>query len=119
MMVKINGCIFNEFSVLMDMMMINEDDDLLKKYNTIWDKVSADIRKESDSESVSNKKYLKTKMKSYGDEGTDFYDKEVPRAGSNHTCLTVIMIFIKRLKLLFVSVLKRTLVTFVTTLKKK
>ena len=26
-----------------------EDDELLKKYNTIWDKVSADIKKEFDS----------------------------------------------------------------------
>ena len=29
-----------------------EDDDLLKKYNTIWDKVSADIKREFDSEEV-------------------------------------------------------------------
>ena len=28
-----------------------EDDDL-EKYNTIWDKVSADIKKEFDSESI-------------------------------------------------------------------
>ena len=26
-----------------------EDDDLLEKYNTIWDKVSADIKKDFDS----------------------------------------------------------------------
>ena len=32
-----------------------EDDDLLEKYNTIWDKVSADIKKEFDSEPVYNK----------------------------------------------------------------
>ena len=31
-----------------------EDDDLLKKCNNIWDKVSAYIRKEFDSESVYN-----------------------------------------------------------------
>ena len=31
-----------------------EDDDLLEKYNTIWDKVNADIKKESDSEPVYN-----------------------------------------------------------------
>ena len=31
-----------------------EDDDLLKKYNTIWDKVIADIQEEFDSESVFN-----------------------------------------------------------------
>ena len=39
-----------------------EDDDLLEKYNTIWDKVSADIKKEFDSESVYSKEFLKTKI---------------------------------------------------------
>ena len=33
------------------------DDDLLEKYNNIWDKVSADIEKEFDSEPVYNKKF--------------------------------------------------------------
>ena len=28
-------------------------------------------------------------LKSYGDEASDFHDKEMPRAGSNHTCLAV------------------------------
>ena len=32
-----------------------EDDDLLKKYNNIWDKVSADIKKEFDTVPVYNK----------------------------------------------------------------
>ena len=36
-----------------------EDDDLLEKYNTIWDKVSAGTKKEFDSEPVYNKNYLK------------------------------------------------------------
>ena len=67
-----------------------EDDDLLEKYNTIWDKVSADIKREFDSEPVYNKEYLKTKIKSHGDEVTDFYDKEIFKVGSNHTCLAVI-----------------------------
>ena len=35
-------------------------DDLFKKYNTIWDKVSADIKKEFDSEPVYGKNVLKT-----------------------------------------------------------
>ena len=38
---KLNGCIF-----------LIEDDDLLEKYNTIWDKVTTDIKKEFDSEPV-------------------------------------------------------------------
>ena len=48
-------------------------DDFLEIYNTIWDKVSADIKKEFDSEPVYN--YLKTNIKSHGNEATDFYDK--------------------------------------------
>ena len=54
-----------------------EDDDLYEKYNTIWDKVSADIKKEFYREPVYNKVYLKTKIKSHGDEITDFYNKEI------------------------------------------
>ena len=37
MMEKLNGCI------------LIEGDELLEKYNTIWDKVSADIKKESNT----------------------------------------------------------------------
>ena len=67
-----------------------EDDDLLEKYNTNWDKVSDDIKEESDSEPVYNKSFLKTKIKSHGDEVTNFYDKKICKVDSNHTCLTVI-----------------------------
>ena len=63
------------------MYFLTEDDELLEKY-TIWDKVSTDINK--------NKEFLKTKIKSHGDEVTDFYDKEIPKAVSNHTYLAVI-----------------------------
>ena len=53
----------------------------MEKYNTIWEKVSTDIRKEFDSETVYNKNILKTKIKSYIDEATDFHDKEMPKGG--------------------------------------
>ena len=33
---------------------------------------------------------MKTKIKSHGDEATDFYDKKFPKVDSNHTCLAVI-----------------------------
>ena len=42
-----------------------EDDDLLEKYDIILDKVSAEIKKEFDSESVYNKEFWKTKNKSH------------------------------------------------------
>ena len=67
-----------------------EDDGLLENYNTIWDKISADIKKEFDSEPVYNKEFLKAKIKSHGEEVTDFYDKKIPRVDSNQTCLSVI-----------------------------
>ena len=69
-----------------------EDDVILEKYNTVWDKVSAYIKKEFNSEPFYNKQFLKTKIKSYGDEVTDFYDKEIPKVDSNHTCLAVIIL---------------------------
>ena len=47
-------------------------------------------KKEVDSEPVFNKEFLKTKLKSHGNEITDFYDKKIPKVGSNHTCLAVI-----------------------------
>ena len=56
-----------------------ENYDILEKYNTIWDKVNADIKKEFDSEPVCNKTFLKTNMKSHDDEVIDFCDKKVLR----------------------------------------
>ena len=62
----------------------------MEKYNSVWDNVSADIKKEFDSKPVYNKNYLKTKIKSHGDEVTDFYDKKILKLDLNHTCLVVI-----------------------------
>ena len=35
------------------------------------------------------KKFLTIGIRCYGDEVTDFYDKEISKVGSNHTCLAV------------------------------
>ena len=56
-----------------------EDDDLFEKYNIIWDKVGANIKKAFNSKPVYNKEFLKTKIKSHGDKVTDFYDKKFLR----------------------------------------
>ena len=47
---------------------------------------------EVDSEAIYNKKKLKIKMKSYGDESTDFHDKGILKASPNCTCIAVILI---------------------------
>ena len=67
-----------------------EDDDLLEKYNAIWDKVSAVIKKEFDNHHGCNKEYLKTIIKYHGDKVTDFYDKKISKIDSSHSCLAVI-----------------------------
>ena len=47
----------------------------------------ADIKKEFYSKHVYNNKFLKTKIKSYGDVAIDFHYKEICKVGYNHTCL--------------------------------
>ena len=69
-----------------------EDDDLLGKHNTIWNKISPDIKKEFYSEPVYNKEFLKTKIKSSGDEVTGFSDKKIPQVDYYQTCLAVISV---------------------------
>ena len=58
-----------------------EDDNFLEKYNTIWDKVSADIKREFGSKPAFF--FFKAQIKSYCDEVTNFYNKEIPRVVSN------------------------------------
>ena len=69
-----------------------KDDELLEKYNGIWEKVSQSIREELDSEPVYNEKYLKTKIKSYqGKININFHYNEIPKESSQCIFLTVIM----------------------------
>ena len=79
-MIKKNGCVFDwRWKII-------------KKCYDIWDKVSNNIKKELSSESIYNKKFLKTKIKYYGDETTDFHDEEMSKIDYNHICLEVVII---------------------------
>ena len=44
---------------------MKKDAELIERYNKIWDAVSNSMKKEFDSETVYNEKYLKTKIISY------------------------------------------------------
>ena len=90
MLPKINGYVKIYEGQTKWMYFLIEDDDLLEKYNTIWNKVSADIKKEFISEPVYNKKTFENQIKSYSDKTTHFHDKEILKVDSNHTCLAVI-----------------------------
>ena len=57
-----------------------KDDELLEKYNEIWEKVKNSIKKELDSKPRYNEKYLKAKVKSYnGKINTNVQDNKIPR----------------------------------------
>ena len=62
------------------MSLLIKDDELLKKHDKTWGKVSNSIRKEFDGEPVYNHKYLKTKIKSYEDKtNTYFHDNGISK----------------------------------------
>ena len=44
------------------------------------------------------KSFWKIKIKSHGNEVTDFYNKEIPKVDSNHTCLKMKSVVRKSLK---------------------
>ena len=60
-----------------------KDDHLLEKYKKNWEKVKNSLKKEFDSKSVYNEKYLKAKIKSYnGKNNINFYDSKIPKEDS-------------------------------------
>ena len=61
---KLNGYIF-----------LIKHDDLLSKYNAIWDKISTDAKIDLNSKPV----YKNV----YGDKARDFHNKEVPKVDSD------------------------------------
>ena len=66
---------------------------LLEKCNEIWKGVSNITEKEFDSNPVYNKKYIKTKVKSYkGKINTNFHNNEISKEGSEFICESVILL---------------------------
>ena len=63
----------------LNMSFLIKNDELLEKYNEIWQKVKNSIKKEFDSKPVYNEKYLKAKIKSYdGKIITNFRNNKYP-----------------------------------------
>ena len=82
-----------EFDETKYMSFLIKGDELLEKYNEIWEKVKNIIKKEFDSESVHNEEYLKAKIKSYnGKISTNFHNNKIPKEDSQFICLSVILI---------------------------
>ena len=70
-----------------------KDDELLKKYTEIWDKVSNTMKKGFDNKPVYNGKYLKTKIRFHeGKIDTKFHGNKVPKEDFQCICLSVLLI---------------------------
>ena len=69
------------------------DNKLLKKCKKIWEKVGNLLNIEFDSESVYDDvgKYIKTKIKTYGDKvNTNFQGQKVPKENASYKCILLI-----------------------------
>ena len=68
---------------------------LLKRYNKISERVSNLMNIEFDNEPVydDNDKYIKTKIKLYGDKiNTNFQGKKIPKENASYKCLSWIVL---------------------------
>ena len=73
------------------------DNNILKKYTKIWERVSDLMNVEFDSEPVygdnDNDKHIKTKIKMYEDKvNANFQDKEVSKEDNSDDCLSLIIL---------------------------
>ena len=71
------------------------DKNLLKKYTKIWEEVSSLMNIEFNGELVygDNDKYIKTKLKSYGDKvNANFQGNKIPKENASYKCLSLIML---------------------------
>ena len=71
----------------LNMSFLIKDNELLEKYNEIWEKAKDSLKREFDSKPVYNKKYLKAKIKSYFGKSTQ--NNKIPKA-SQYVCLSII-----------------------------
>ena len=70
------------------------DNKVLKKYKKIWEKVGNLLNIEFDSEPVYGDidKYIKTKIKTYGDKvNTNFQGQKVPKENASYKCISLII----------------------------
>ena len=69
------------------------DDDLLDKYNKIWNVIKNKLNIKFHSKPVYNQKYLKVKVKEFdGVIKTNFLGNEVPKENMHYTCIACITI---------------------------
>ena len=69
------------------------DNETLKKYSEIWNKIKSLRKKEFNSEPVYNGKYIKTKIKIYNNRVyTNLQRNKIPEDNEYFACLSVILL---------------------------
>ena len=78
---------------------LSEDEEIIIKYDKIWIKKTKTYGLKLDSQSVYDKKCIKTKLKTYDDQvNTVIPDKEIPKEKTHYSCITAICIeFVQKL----------------------
>ena len=76
-----------------NMSFVTKDDDVLDKYNEIWNKIKITLNIKFHSIPVCNKKYIKAKVREFnGVIKTSSLDDEIPKEGVHYTCIACITI---------------------------
>ena len=75
------------------MSFIINDDDVLDKYNEIWDKIKETLSIKFHSMPVYDEKYIKAKVREFnGVIKTNFLGDEIPKESMHHTCIACVTI---------------------------
>ena len=81
-LMKLNSCVF-----------FIKGDELLEKYNEIWEKLQSTLKKLIVNQYIYNEKYWKAKIKSYnGEINTNLHNIKIPKEGCHCICWRVILI---------------------------
>ena len=76
-----------------NMSFVIKDNDVLDKYNEIWDKIKETLSIKFHSMSVYDEKYIKAKVREFnGVIKTNFLSDEVPKENEHYTCIACITI---------------------------
>ena len=76
-----------------NMSFVIKDDDVLDKYNEIWDKIKETLSIKFHSMPVYNEKYIKAKVREFnGVIKTNFLGDEIPKESMHYTCIACITI---------------------------
>ena len=76
-----------------NMSFVIKDDDVLDKYNEIWDKIKETLSIKFHSMPVYDEKYIKAKIREFNDViKTNFLGDKIPKESMQHDCIACITI---------------------------